>query len=147
MAWFKKTLGLPDAEDALAADSGAEPAVPAAEAGEEDQGELALDVYEDQDNLIIKSTIAGVKPEDLDIALSDDEITISGQRQKSGEISEENYYYQECYWGSFSRTLKLPLEVDADEAQADLKDGILIITIPKASKTKVKKVRVRGEEG
>ncbi len=113
---------------------------------DEEEGQLALDVYQDKDNVIVKSTIAGVKPEDLDISLSTDTLTIRGERKVEEEVKDEDYFYQECYWGAFSRSLALPVEVDVDGAEADIKDGILTLTLPKASRVKTKKVRVRGEE-
>lgn len=111
-----------------------------------EEGQLAVDVYQDKDNVIVKSTIAGVKPEDLDISISPDTVTIQGERRQEEEIREENYLYQECYWGTFSRTISLPVEIDVERAEAGLRDGILTIVLPKASRSRTKKVKVRGEE-
>lgn len=143
MAWLKKLFNAEDTErDYPVPDaSGME----GAETSDE-EGQLALDVYQDEDNLIVKSTIAGVKPEDLDITLAADSVTITGERRQEEEVKDENYFYQECYWGSFSRSLALPVEVDVDNAEAEIKDGILTLTLPKASRSKTKKVRVRAEE-
>lgn len=115
------------------------------ETGEAD-GELAVDVYQDGDNVVVRSTIAGVKPEDLDISVSQNEVSISGERKSEQEVSEDDYFFQECYWGSFSRTFSLPVEVDADRAVADIKDGILTLTLPKLSRSRAKKVRVKSTE-
>lgn len=139
MAWFKKFLG----KSAPEAGDGQYPDSPPAEG--EEEGQLALDVYQDKDNVIVKSTIAGVKPEDLDITIGSNEVTIQGERKQEEEVSSEDYFYQECYWGAFSRTLPLPVEIDVDRAAADLKDGILTLTLPKASRARTKKVRVKGE--
>ena len=110
------------------------------------EGQLALDAFADKDNVYIKSTIAGVKPEDLDITIAADQITIQGERRQEEEVSAGDYFYQECYWGSFSRTLPLPVEIDVDKAQADLKDGILTLVLPKASRARTKKVKIRQQE-
>jgi HSP20 family protein len=99
------------------------------------EGQLAIDVFQDENSLTIKSTIAGVKPEDIDISINHDMLTIRGHRQELKKIAEENYLYRECYWGSFSRSLILPFEVKIDRIEAELENGILTITLPKA-KTK-----------
>ncbi len=107
------------------------------------EGQLTIDVYQTENDIVIKSTIAGVQPEDLDIEITKDMVTIRGQRQKDEEITQENYYYQECYWGAFSRSVILPTDVDADKAEATLKNGILTLRLPKLEKTRTKKLRVR----
>ncbi|MBI4050557.1 MAG: Hsp20/alpha crystallin family protein [Candidatus Doudnabacteria bacterium] len=112
----------------------------------EEEGQLAVDVFQDKDNVYVKSTIAGVKPEDLDITLSGSEVTINGERKEEEEVKEKDYIYQECYWGAFSRSFTLPVEIDVDKAEADIKEGILTLTLPKASRSRTKKVKVRGEE-
>jgi len=109
----------------------------------EPEGELAVDVYQTDENIVIQSTIAGVKPEDLDIAIENDTVTISGERKNAKEDKGKNYFYQECFWGAFSREIILPEEVDASRAEAVMKDGVFTLTIPKLSKEKVKKVKVR----
>jgi len=118
------------------------------ETADDDQidGQLAVDVFQDGDNVVIKSTIAGVKPEDLDITIANDLVTIKGERREEREETDRDYFFQECYWGAFSRSLTLPVEVDVDKAVADLKDGILTLTLPKASRAKAKKVKIRSEE-
>ena len=117
-----------------------------AENTEDVGGELALDVYETKDNLIIKSTMAGVKPEDLDITIADEQVIIKGERKQEEETEGENYLVQECYWGSFYRAFDLPVEVDVDKAIADIKDGILTLVIPKSSRSRTKKVKIRQME-
>ena len=109
-------------------------------------GQLAVDVYQTDKDIIIKSTIAGVKVEDLDISLHNDMLTIRGLRQKEEEIGAEDYFYQECYWGGFSRSIILPVEVKDQEIAASLKNGILTIVLPKAEKSKLKIVKVKEEE-
>jgi len=112
--------------------------------GSEAEGQLTIDVYQTENEIVIKSTIAGVKPEDLDVSINNDMVTIKGERRNDEEVSGENYYYQECYWGSFSRSVVLPVDVIADKAEASLKNGILTIRLPKADVTKTKKIQVRG---
>jgi len=115
------------------------------EEGDAEEGELALDAYQTKDDVVVQSTIAGVKPEDLDITVGSNMVTIQGERKRSEEINQGDYFYQECYWGGFSRSLTLPVEVDADRAQADIKDGVLTLILPKASRSKIKRIKVRGE--
>ncbi len=111
---------------------------------EDVEGQLTIDVYQTENDIIIKSTIAGVKPENLDVSISNDMITIRGDRILEEEVADENYYYQECYWGSFSRSVVLPTDVLTDKIDASLKNGILTIKLPKADITKTKKIQVRG---
>jgi len=106
------------------------------------EGQLTLDVFQTKDNVVIKSTIAGVKPEDLDITIANDMVTIKGDRKKEDEVREEDYFYQECYWGSFSRSIILPVDIDVDNVEAELKDGILTVILPKAAKAKTKKIKI-----
>lgn len=108
------------------------------------EGQLTIDVYQTENDIVIKSTIAGVKPEDLDVAINNDMVTIKGERKNEETVSNENYYYQECYWGGFSRSVVLPVEVVAEKVEASLKNGILTIRLPKADTTKVKRIQVRG---
>ncbi|OGZ34465.1 MAG: hypothetical protein A2174_00455 [Candidatus Portnoybacteria bacterium RBG_13_41_18] len=111
----------------------------------ESEGQLTIDVYQTPNHITIKSTIAGVKPEDLDITITNDMVTIRGRREKDEEIKTEDYYYQECYWGIFSRSVILPVDVEADRAEASLKNGILTIKLPKIEKVKTKKIKVAAE--
>jgi HSP20 family protein len=108
------------------------------------EGALNIDMYQTKDNVIIKSTIAGVRPEDIDITVANDMVTIKGERVKEEKIAQEDYFYQECYWGGFSRSVIVPVDIDSEETEADYKDGILTIIIPKAAKAKTKKVKVKG---
>ncbi len=108
------------------------------------EGQLNIDMYQTKDNVIIKSTIAGVRPEDIDITVANDMVSIKGARHKEENISQEDYFYQECYWGNFSRSVIVPVDIDSEHIEADLKDGILTVIIPKAAKAKTKKVKVKG---
>ena len=115
----------------------------AADVFDDEEGKLTIDVYQTPNEIVVESTIAGVKPEDLDIAINNESVTIRGKRERKAKISDENYFYQECYWGRFSRSVILPQEVDADNATASLKNGVLIIHLPKLNRQKSKKLRVR----
>ena len=110
----------------------------------EPEGELAVDVYQTDDEIVIQSTIAGVKPEDLDISIENDVVTISGERKNIIEDKGKNYFYQECFWGAFSREIILPEEVDGGRAEATMKEGVFTLRIPKIERQKIKKVKVRG---
>jgi len=111
----------------------------------ESEGQLTIDVYQTPNEVVIKSTIAGVKPEDIDITMTNDMITIKGKRKKDEDIREEDYYYQECYWGPFSRSVILPVDVEVDSAEASMKNGILTIRLPKIEKVKTKKIKIKSE--
>lgn len=108
------------------------------------EGQLTIDVYQTDNEIVIKSTIAGVKPEDLDVSINNDMVTIKGERKNEEVVNGENYYYQECYWGSFSRSVVLPVDILTEKSEASLKNGILTIRLPKADTRKVKKIQVRG---
>lgn len=102
----------------------------------EPEGELVLDLYETDKDLVVLSAIAGIKAEDLDILIEKDLLRIRGNRQKLKETEGKNYFFQEIYWGPFSREIILPKEVDGQRAQASMKEGILIIKIPKIEREK-----------
>ena len=108
------------------------------------EGQLAIDVYQTPDNIVIKSTIAGVSPEDISVTIDNDMVTIKGERKSEQEVKKDNYYYQECYWGSFSRSVILPVDVEADKIEAELKNGILVVKLPKAKKSRTTKVEVKA---
>ena len=97
----------------------------------ETEGQLAIDVYQTSKKIVIKSTIAGAKPENLKISLHHDLLSISGIRTSGAEVAEEDYLYKECYWGSFSRSIILPAEVDPKRVNAELENGVLTVTLYK----------------
>lgn len=111
---------------------------------DDSEGQLTLDVYQTEIDIVVKSTIAGVKPEDLDVSINNDMVTIRGERKSEEEVTDDNYYYQECYWGSFSRSVILPVDVVPEKAEASMKNGILTIRLPKAATNRSKKIQVRG---
>jgi len=107
------------------------------------EGQLAIDVYQTKKELVVQSAIAGVKPENLDISIEGDVLTIRGNRERLSE-PEENYFTQECYWGPFSREIIMPVEVDPGRVEATMKEGILIIRIPKILRERKRKISVKG---
>ena len=111
---------------------------------EEQEGQLTVDVFQDDENIIIQSTIAGVSPDDLDVSITNDMVTIRGERRQQFDVDQEDYFYQECYWGTFSRSIILPVEIDADRAEAKIKNGILTVRIPKANTAVTRKLKVRA---
>lgn len=108
----------------------------------DEEGQLSVDVYQDKNSIVIKSTIAGVEPDDIDISFHNDMLTIRGERKHDKTISEDDYFYKECYWGSFSRSIILPLEVQVDKIKATIKNGILTIVLPKVHHNDGKKISV-----
>jgi HSP20 family protein len=113
--------------------------------GSDKEGQLLLDVFGDEENIYVKSTIAGVNPEDLEISIHNDMLTIRGKRSQETEVEEKDYFYQECYWGGFSRSIILPGEVKTDQISATLKDGVLIITLPKAERRRSIPIEVKED--
>ena len=108
-------------------------------------GQLLIDVYQDEKNIYVRSTIAGVDPKDLDISLNNDLLTIRGSRKKEVDFDNFDYFYQECYWGSFSRSIILPVEVDQDKIQASLKNGVLTVKLPKSTKKRNIPIKIKTD--
>lgn len=106
-------------------------------------GQLAVDVYETDERLIVKARTAGVNKEDLDVSISDGILTISGTLSSGDETGVNNWHIQECYWGEFSRTLALPVAVKEDEVEAVLKDGVLTISFNKIKQEQAKKITIQ----
>ena len=106
-------------------------------------GQLAVDVYETEEQLIVKARTAGVNKEDLDVSISDGILTISGTLSSGDDAVATNWHIQECYWGEFSRTLALPVAVKEDEVAAVLKDGVLTITFSKIKQEQAKKITIQ----
>jgi len=105
-------------------------------------GQLAVDVYETKEKLVVKARTAGVNKNDLDVSISDNQLTIRGTLSAGTEEDVENYFLQECYWGEFSRTIALPVPVKEEEIEAVLKDGVLTISFGKVQQDTVKKIQV-----
>ncbi len=107
-------------------------------------GQLAVDVYQTPSEIVVKCMVAGVKPEDLDISITRDMVTVKGEREEGHEASGDDFFHRELYWGTFSRTIVLPQEIEVEEAEATNKNGLLTIKLPKLDKHKQAKVKVRS---
>ena len=113
---------------------------------DEGEGQLTVDVYQTPEDIVVESTVAGVKPDEIDIDVTSESVTIRGERNHEHRIEENDYFYQECFWGRFSRSIILPQEVDPDRANSSLKNGVLTIKLPKVHRNKSRKLKVtRGE--
>jgi len=124
--------------------SSSSPATPNDEWDEEENvpGQLAVDVYETKEKLVVKARTAGVNKHDLDVSISDNTLTIRGTLSAGNEDDVENYFLQECYWGEFSRSIALPVPVKEEEIEAVLKDGVLTISFGKVKQDTVKKIQI-----
>ena len=135
---------LSDDSTELAQDNNASSEGDSWEESEEDlPGQLAVDVYETEDQLVIKARTAGVNEEELDVSISDGILTISGTLNSGDDTGATNWHIQECYWGEFSRTLALPVSVKEDEVEAVLKDGVLTIRFNKVKQEAARKIQIQ----
>ncbi len=110
-----------------------------------EDGQLTVDVYKSKEYIIIKSIIGGVRPEDLDISVTSDMVTIKGKRNNLDEVNMDDYYYQECFWGNFSRSIILPNDIKTEGVEAIIKNGILTLKLPKIEKNSLTKIKVIEE--
>ena len=110
----------------------------------EEAGELAVDVHQTPTHIIIRAMIAGVKPEDLDVSITRDMVTIRGRRERASEGAAGDFFFQELYWGAFTRTIVLAQEVEIEEAEATEKHGLLTIKLPKLDKGRQAKLKVKS---
>lgn len=111
---------------------------------DEVEGQLAVDVYQTKNDVVVKAPVAGVDPDGLDVVVTNDSISIRGERHDEVEVDEDGYHFQECYWGSFARTVALPVECDSEKADASFKKGILTIRIPKTKKLSSNKLKIKS---
>ncbi|MFH1454895.1 MAG: Hsp20/alpha crystallin family protein [bacterium] len=111
---------------------------------EETEGQLAIDMYQTPNEIVVKTMIAGVKQEDLDVSITRDMVVIKGKREESNDTAGNDYFHKELYWGSFSRTIILPQEIDVDESEAINKNGLLIIRMPKIDKHRQAKLKIKS---
>ncbi len=109
-----------------------------------EEGELSVDVYQTGTEIIIEAMVAGVKPEDLHLSITRDMVTIKGRRDGNTQVTHDDYFYKELYWGTFTRTILLPHEVEIEEAEAVEKHGLLIIRLPKVDKARQTKLKVKS---
>lgn len=113
-------------------------------AAEPTEGQLSVDVYQTQSDIVIKAPVAGVPEDSIDITVLPDQVTIRGERSEEREVADENYHAKECFWGSFSRTVSLPVEGDVEAAKATFKNGILTIRIPRSKKNQAVKLKINN---
>ena len=111
---------------------------------ENEEAELTVDVYQTPTDIIVQTMVAGVKPEDLELSIARDIITVRGKREEHRNIDEENYFIKELYWGKFSRTISLPVEIEPEEVEATERHGLLTIRLQKVDKDKTNNVKVRS---
>jgi HSP20 family protein len=111
---------------------------------ENDEAELAIDVYQTPTEIVIQTMVAGVKPEDIELTIARDIVTIKGKRNYEHNIDDENYFAKELYWGKFSRTISLPIEIEPEEVEAVEKHGLLTIKLKKVDKEKKNKIRIKS---
>jgi HSP20 family protein len=112
----------------------------------EEEGQLAVDIYQTDDFVVVKSTIAGATADDIEIALNEGLLTIKGRRELSEAVAADAYLYRECYWGRFSRSIVLPIEVKNDKVNATLHNGVLTISLPKARRSKQTSIKVKENQ-
>jgi HSP20 family protein len=105
----------------------------------------AVDVYQTDDAVVVKSAIPGIKPEDIDISITGDTLTIKGETRVEEEVNEENYIRRERRYGSFCRSLALPLPVVTEKAEAEFENGVLTLTLPKAEEVKPKAIKIKAK--
>jgi len=109
------------------------------------EGQLTVDVYQTPTDIIVKTMVAGVHPRDLDVTITRDMVTIRGKREEASTVKADEYFHRELYWGSFSRTILLPQEVEVEEAEAVEKHGLLILKLPKVDKDRQTKLKIKSE--
>ena len=110
----------------------------------ETEGQLAIDMYQTPSEIVIKTMVAGTKPDDIDINITRDMVTIKGRREEADSSSNEDFFHKELYWGLFSRTIILPQEIEVEEAEATNKNGLLTIKLPKLDKNRQAKLKVKN---
>jgi HSP20 family protein len=141
-------LGDDDTVPVASDDSAMQQPSPVAAADEWDEeeavlpGQLAVDVYETREKLVVKARTAGVNKGDLDVSIADNTLSIHGTLSAGTDDAVENYFVQECYWGEFSRSIALPVPVKEEDIEAVLKDGVLTISFTKVKQDTVKKIQV-----
>jgi HSP20 family protein len=135
-------MPMPADDDQVATQQTAAPATDDWDEEDAVPGQLAVDVYETKEKLVVKARTAGVNKHDLDVSIADNTLSIRGTLSAGTEDDVENYFVQECYWGEFSRSLALPVPVKEDEIEAVLKDGVLTISFTKVKQDTVKKIQV-----
>jgi len=144
--FFERLTGSINIEDEGDVGLSGEQTTPIADQGTAVEGDaqLTVDVYQLVDSIVVQAMVAGVKPEDLDISITREMVTIRGRRVDVRNVKESDFFFRELYWGTFSRTILLPAEVEPEESEASEKHGLLTIRLPKIDKGKTQKLKVRG---
>jgi len=140
---FRDLISLREAMDRLFEESVVRPS--SGELARRAGATLAVDMYETDEAVVVKSATPGVDPEDIDISITGDTLTIKGETKVDEEVEEENYVYRERRYGAFARSLTIPVPIQADEAEAEFEDGILTLTLPKAEEVKPKAIEVKAK--
>ncbi|KKQ35192.1 MAG: Protein containing Heat shock protein Hsp20 protein [Candidatus Nomurabacteria bacterium GW2011_GWB1_37_5] len=109
-----------------------------------EEAQLTVDVYQTPSDIVVQAMVAGVKPEDLQVEIGRDMVTIRGKREENRSVADDDFFVQELYWGSFSRTILLPQEIEPEEAEAMEKHGLLIIKMPKIDKTLKTSLKIKS---
>ncbi len=143
-SFFEKLTGIVRVDDKEDVGSADEVENELQDVESEEEGQLAIDMYQTPSEIVIKTMIAGVKQEDLDISITRDMVIIKGQREESNDTLGNDYFHKELYWGSFSRTVILPQEIDVDESEAINKNGLLVIRLPKIDKHRQAKLKIKS---
>ena len=106
-------------------------------------GELPIDMYETKDKVVVKASLPGIKPEEVDISITGDTLTIKGEHKEEEETKEENYWHKERRYGAFSRSVTIPMQIKSEQAEAFFENGTLTLTLPKAEEVKPKSIKVK----
>ncbi len=140
---FTELMSLRQAMDRLFEDSFIRPSRLASLFGEEAQ--LPIDMYQTETDVVVKASVPGVKPEDVDITITGDTLTIKGETKMEEEVKRENYFYQERRYGSFARSITLPGSLQTDKAEATFENGVITLTIPKVEEAKPKSIKIKAK--
>jgi len=138
---FREMLSLRNAMDRLFEDSFVRPSRLWPELG----GELAVDMYQTANDVVVKAALPGLKPEEVDISITGDTLTIKGEHKEEKEVKDEDYFYKERRYGGFSRSVAIPVQVKSDKAEATFENGVLTLTLPKAEEVKPKQIKVKAK--
>jgi len=139
---FREMMTLRNAMDRMFEDSIVVPRIQSITNGGE--APMALDVYQTDEEVVIKASLPGVKPEDVDISITGDTVTIKGEMKEETEVKEENYLHRERRYGTFSRVVQVPASIQEDKAEATFEDGILKLSLPKAEETRPRQIKVKA---
>ena len=139
---FREMMTLRNAMDRLFEESFVRPSRLWPEVG---VGELAVDMYQTANDVVVKAALPGLKPEEVDISITGDTLTIKGEHKEEQEVKQEDYFYKEHRYGGFSRSVAIPVQVKSDKAEALFENGVLTLTLPKAEEIKPKQIKVKAK--